>query len=194
MSDPGMTLEQFRACMGNATARRTVNIDLSDDQAALVFADQELLELYYRRWVKDRAISGASSIAVAPPPAPPAPLSAQAARAGWYPVKDGRRRWWTGASWGAFESVSVDAFDVPGRMSGFVLGLIAIFFVSLPIVALPLGIIGIVKSRKALRLLPTPTRGRGLAVAGIALSIVAVSLTSVFMLLAIPGALVRNFG
>lgn len=65
---------------------------------------------------------------------------------------------------------------VPGRVSGFVLGIIGIVFVSIPVVCLPVAITGFVKSRKARRLLPVGSRGRGLATAGWILCIVAVPL------------------
>jgi uncharacterized membrane protein YidH (DUF202 family) len=79
-------------------------------------------------------------------------------------------------------------------MPGFVLGVLSIFFVTIPFLCLPLGIVGWVQSSKAVRRIPVGSAGRGLAVAGLVLSIIGVSLTTLFMLLAIPGAWQRNFG
>lgn len=185
--DDHMTLEQFQATLRNKEARRRANVLLTDDQVALVLADPEMLEMYFVRWQRDRTLAGTSAVA-----APPVPV--QTAPAGWYDVEGGLRRWWTGSEWGSYYSEAQALADPPGRTVGFVLGILAMVFVAAPFLALPLGIVGWVQSRKALRLLPVPTRGRGLAVAGLTLSIIAVSLTSLFMLLAIPGAWVRNFG
>lgn len=122
--------------------------------------------------------------------------NAETAKAGWYNDGTGRQRWWDGSQWtDSLAPVTVvQQASVPGRVPGFVLGLIAILFTTLPIVCLPLGIIGWVQSAKALKRLPSMTHGRGLAVAGLVLSIVAVSSTTLIMLLAIPGAWVHNFG
>lgn len=182
-----MTLDQFQATLRNKEARRRANVLLTDDQVALVLADSDMLQMYFERWKRDGSLAGTSA-AVAPP------VPVQTAPAGWYPVEGGLSRWWTGSEWGSYKSESQAVTDPPGRVAGFVLGILAMFFVSVPFLALPLGIVGWVQSRKALKWLPVPTRGRGLAIAGLTLSIVAVSLTSLFMLLAIPGALVRNFG
>lgn len=124
--------------------------------------------------------------------------------AGWYDDGSGRQRYWNGTGWTESYAPSVPAkqvsiqqqpvMDVPGRTSGFVCGLIAAIFVAMPIVALPVGIPGWVLSAKAMKRLPEGSRGRGLAIAGLVLSICAVCLTSLFMLMAIPGALARNFG
>lgn len=84
--------------------------------------------------------------------------------------------------------------DVPGRVPGFVLGLVSVFFISVPVLCLPLSITGWVFAQKALRSLPAGTPGRGLALAGLILAIAATSITVLFMLLAIPGAIIHNFG
>lgn len=122
-----------------------------------------------------------------------APRNSGAVQPGWYNDGSGRRRWWTGTAWG--EQFEVDAAPfVSSRVPGFVLGLIAVLFIGLPIVCLPLGIVGWVQSAKALKAIPVGQMGRGLAMAGLILSIVAVSLTTLIMLLAIPGAYQHNFG
>ena len=64
----------------------------------------------------------------------------------------------------------------------------------MPIIALPLGIPGWVMSHKAMKRIPQGIKGRGLAIAGFVLAICAVCLTSLFMLLAILGILLANFG
>jgi len=182
-----MTMEQFRAVLRNLEARKRANINLTDEQAALVLEDDEVLTVYFDRWQRDGRLSGTPGRSESATPVQMAP-------AGWYVVEGGTRRWWTGTTWGSYENVNAALVDPPGRVAGFVLGLLAMFFVAMPILALPLGIVGWVQSIKALRLLPVGTRGRGLAIAGLTISITATSLTSLFMLLAIPGAWVANFG
>lgn len=86
------------------------------------------------------------------------------------------------------------AATVPGRVSGFVCSLVAILFTTVPIVAAPLSILGIVQSSRALRGQPPAHRWRGLPVAGLITGIVALSITVVLMIMAIPGAAQANFG
>jgi predicted lysophospholipase L1 biosynthesis ABC-type transport system permease subunit len=114
---------------------------------------------------------------------------------GWYP-SEGRQRWWDGQQWTEnYGPQPLPAVGVvPGRIPGFVCGLIAMFFTTLPIVSIPLGVVGWVQSAKALRKLPAPSRGRGLSIAGLVLSILALSLTAIIILLALPGIIRANFG
>ena len=116
---------------------------------------------------------------------------------GWYPDASGGQRWWDGTQWTEHRAPAVaqaqPLIHVPGRMPGFVCGLIGFIFVAIPIVAIPLGIVGWVESTKALRLSRDATRGRGLAVAGLVLSIASVAISALFVLLAIPGAIQANF-
>jgi hypothetical protein len=77
---------------------------------------------------------------------------------------------------------------------GFVLSIIGAVFVSAPIVCLPLSITGLVLSKKRLNFLNNKGPGTGLAKAGFIIGICAASLTTLFMLLAIPGAWQHNFG
>lgn len=118
--------------------------------------------------------------------------------AGWYDDGSGRNRYWDGAGWTAHYAPTVQPSTqqspVPGRVSGFVCGLLGLLFVTMPIVALPLGIVGWVLSAKAQKRIRSGAAGAGLTVAGLVLSIIAVCLTSLFMFLAIPGAMMRNFG
>lgn len=118
------------------------------------------------------------------------------APAGWYDNGAGSQQWWDGTQWGAplAPQQAIPGPNVPGRVPGFVLGLLAAFFVAAPFLCLPLGIVGWVQSSKAMRRMPVGTPGRGLAVAGLVLSIGAVSVTTLLMLLAIPGAWQHNFG
>lgn len=111
---------------------------------------------------------------------------------GWYRDGAGSARWWTGIAWSEPYSAQ-PALSIPGRIPGFVLGLIAALSTPIPLVCLPLGIVGWVQSAKALKVMPSGQQGRGLALAGFILSIAAVSLTTLFMLLAIPVAVERNF-
>ena len=119
------------------------------------------------------------------------------APAGWYDDGGGRRRWWDGSSWSDHYEPTVappTREAVPGRISGFVLGLVSVFFVTAPILCLPLSITGWVLSQKALARIPTGAQGRGLALAGLILSISTTAITVLLMLLAIPGAIQHNFG
>lgn len=117
-------------------------------------------------------------------------------KAGWYPDAVGRQRWWDGSRWtdNYAQGPAKSSVNVPGRTLGFVCGLVAILFTTLPIVSIPLGIVGWVKSAKALKQFPAATPGRGLALAGQVLSIVALSLTFIIIMLALPGIAAKNFG
>lgn len=94
---------------------------------------------------------------------------------GHYPFSDGTRRYWDGANW--HEPVYRAAPFIEGRVSGFVCGLIGAVLCSIFFVAIPLGIVGILNSRKALDAIPIGAPGRGLPVAGLTLSVVAIVLT-----------------
>lgn len=87
-----------------------------------------------------------------------------------------------------------DFTATPGRVSGFVLGIVALFFVTVPFLCLPPSITGIVLSTRAFRRIPPGGRGRTLAGWGVGLTIAATAITTLLMLLAIPGAIQRNFG
>lgn len=116
--------------------------------------------------------------------------------AGWYDDGTGRQRWWDGAGWTEHYAPAAAAVlePVPGRVPGFICGLIAILFTALPIASIPLGIVGWINSAKALKLLPPGTARRGLAVAGMVLSITALAITALIMVLALPGIVRANFG
>lgn len=77
---------------------------------------------------------------------------------------------------------------------GFVLSIIGAVFVTVPLFCLPLSITGIVFSKKRLNQLGNQTSGRGLAKAGLIIGSIATGLTTLLMLLAIPGAYQHNFG
>jgi hypothetical protein len=82
----------------------------------------------------------------------------------------------------------------PSATPGFVLSLVGLLFVSVPLFCLTLSIIGIVMSRRVKNSLVEGQQGFKLANAGFVIGIVAVCITSLFMLLAIPGAWQHNFG
>jgi hypothetical protein len=84
--------------------------------------------------------------------------------------------------------------DQPSGTPGFVLSLLGLIFVAGPIICLPLSITGLVLSRRAKDSLFEGQPGFKLANAGFVIGIVAICITSLFMLLAIPGAWQRNFG
>lgn len=181
------TPEQFRESLRNKEARRRIRVHLSDEQVALVLSDPDLFTVTFSRWQMYGLIAGTGADPFGPGPA---------ALGAWERVDSGLLlpEEPDNSDHHSREATGSEGVDPPGRVSGFVLGLLAVLFVAIPILALPLGISGWVNSNKALKALAFPARGRGLAIAGLTLSIVAVSLTSLFMLLAIPGAWVRNFG
>jgi hypothetical protein len=102
-----------------------------------------------------------------PPPTTPA---------GWYDDGQGRMRWWDGQSWtDAYAPVVVQPPRAPFNpfsILGFVLAIVGFFLAMGGVVGLGLGVLGLVASlggyRDAMR------RGRGLAVAGIVVSAVAI--------------------
>lgn len=183
-----MTPEQFRESLKNREARRRIRVHLSDEQVALVLSDVDLFRVTFAKWQMFGLIEGTGAAQLPPPvAASPTRVSREESDALWNRQSENSEQKLR------LSNARVEA-DPPGRVPGFVLGLLAMVFVAIPILALPLGISGWVNSNKALRALPFPASGRGLAIAGLTLSIVAVSLTSLFMVLAIPGAWVRNFG
>lgn len=119
-------------------------------------------------------------------------------KAGWYDDGSGRHRYWDGTGWtenyAPTVQPSLQQSPVPGRVSGFICGLLGLIFVAMPIIAVPLGVVGWVLSAKAWKRIPLGAPGAGLAIAGVVLSVCAISLASLLMLLAIPGAIMRNFG
>jgi hypothetical protein len=114
----------------------------------------------------------------APAPAPP----------GWYPTGNGEQRWWSGSGWAEKSPSTVYQSPPPipavaGRVSGFVTGLISLLTVTFTVVSAPLGIIGWVLSAKAIGSLPAGTPGRGLAVAGLTVSIISLAINLLYILL-----------
>ncbi|WP_243064767.1 DUF2510 domain-containing protein [Humibacter sp. RRB41] len=126
--------------------------------------------------------------------------------AGWYPdpSRRGRVRFWDGARWTSQYRPAVASTTVyappqtlpavpnPGSVGGFVCSLIGVLFVALPIVCIPLTIVGIVLSSRRLRHVPFGT-GRGITLWGLWLGIVGLAITVVIMVAAIPGAIQANF-
>lgn len=166
----GTTLAQFRNALENDYARSILGVELTAADAEFVASDPQLSEAFYRRWLATQATQFKRA-PTAPAVQSAAPLASQPYIARTAP-----------------ERVNT------GREAGFTCSLIASLFIPLPIVCLPLGIIGWVKSSGALRRIPVGTPGRGLANAGLVLGIVATTLTSLLMVAAIPGALLHNFG
>lgn len=179
--------DNLKKLLADRATREDAGFAMSDEQALLVVSDSELLQVYLERWRSRTSdlleASQGLNITASPKLAPP----------GYYQTQAGER-WWDGEKWGALkQGLSAPETGANG-VPGFVLGLLALFFVAVPIFALPLGIPGWVVSRKAQKRIPFGGRGRWAATTGLTLSIIAVSLTSLFMLLAIPGAWVANFG
>ena len=112
---------------------------------------------------------------------------------GWYLNAQGVQQWWDGSRWGPIappvyaSAPNVTAASRIHPVEGFVCGLIGLVLVSIPILNLALGITGWVFCAKALRVLRSGEKGRGLAVAGLVLSIVAVGLTPLFTFTAFFG-------
>jgi hypothetical protein len=112
---------------------------------------------------------------------PPMPLD-------WYPNGNREQQSWSGSSWAAKERVAPyqslpPTHTVAGRVSGFVTGLISLLSTSVTIVSVPLGIIGWVLAAKAMGRLPAGTPGRGLAIAGLTLSIISLGINLIYLLL-----------
>ncbi len=82
----------------------------------------------------------------------------------------------------------------PSATPGFVLSLAGLCIVSVPILCLSLSITGVVMSRRARNSRFEGQHGYKLAIAGVVIGVIAISITSLFMLLAIPGAWQHNFG
>lgn len=91
-------------------------------------------------------------------------------------------------------SARLSASDAGSSTTGFVLSLIGAIFITVPLICLPLSITGLVLSKKRLNQLGAQTSGRGLAQAGLVIGSIAAGLTTLLMLLAIPGAYEHNFG
>jgi len=75
---------------------------------------------------------------------------------------------------------------IPGRTSGFIFSIITALCVTIPLVCVPLGVVSVTLSVRALRRLPKGTAGRGLVVAALVIALAAVALT---LMLAISAAI-----
>lgn len=156
--------EQFKSALGNSYARRQLGFDQNQAEANWILADEVVARIYYDRWVAHQSDE--------PPPARQLPAPALRGAPAAAPSRQ----------------------DVPGRVSGFVLSIISVTFMTAPIFCLPLSVTGLVLSTKAMRAIPVGAAGRGLAVAGLTIGIATTSITTLLMLLAIPGAIQHNFG
>jgi hypothetical protein len=109
--------------------------------------------------------------------------------AGWFRDDNGIRRWWDGERWNdAAAPPKVERVpDIPGRLSGFFCGVAGAASVlwAPTIVSVPLGVIGLVQSARALRRVPSGVPGHGLAMAGLVCSIVATSVGALFFTLSV---------
>lgn len=103
----GTTFEQFKAALLNPAARRSIGIELNEEQARLVAGDEALARAHYDHWQRTYR-SGTMTIAespsnavVQPRPVPPPP--------GWYPGHNGQMQWWDGTQWvaGAYTNAVV---------------------------------------------------------------------------------------
>lgn len=79
---------------------------------------------------------------------------------------------------------------IPGRNSGFTLGILAALCSFVPLLCLPLGGIGLVQSLRAFRRVQRGQLGYGIVVAALVLNGAALSITFVLMIL----ATIRTYG
>lgn len=117
---------------------------------------------------------------------------------GWYSVEGGRQRWWSGSQWGDYApttppssaQVSATSIPVPGRVSGFVLGLISLLIAGgavTMVFSIAMAVVGWALAATALRQLKTGVPGRALAVWGVVLSVVALVVNTLAFLSFLAG-------
>jgi hypothetical protein len=73
---------------------------------------------------------------------------------------------------------------IPGRNSGFTLGIVALFSCLVPLLCVPLGAIGLVQSLRAKRRVERGKLGYGVVVAALVLNSAALAVTLTLVLLA----------
>lgn len=116
-----------------------------------------------------------------PPPTTPA---------GWYDDGQGRMRWWDGSGWtDAYAPVIVQrprAPFSPFSVLGFVLAIVGFFLALGGVIGLGVGVLGLVASLGGYR--DHVRRGRGLAVAGIIVSIASIVVGGVQLLRLFTGS------
>lgn len=98
--------------------------------------------------------------------------------AGWYDDGSGRKRWWDGQSWGPY-APPADTIESRGRpqingaaIAGLVLGIIALLLSWVPGAGVFVAVFGIIFSSVGLWLVKQRNSGRGMAAAGLVLSVV----------------------
>ncbi|QNE48699.1 hypothetical protein F1C58_16710 (plasmid) [Glaciihabitans sp. INWT7] len=197
----GTSLEQFRACLRSDQARGRLGLTLSAEDAIWVAEDPTRSADYYARWVSAReaeksapaAVVDASSEAehevVFQPVYVPTPVALPGRQS--VPVSGAQVRSTTTPPQTSIghRSTPTDASEVAGiptRGFGsgvlpFVLSLIAICFTTTPFIVLPLGLIGVVLALRLLLKSPLGYRGRGLAIAGLVIGVVAIGIDLAIM-------------
>ncbi|WP_130176573.1 hypothetical protein [Cryobacterium sp. SO1] len=165
------TYEQFKASFGSTTSREALGYAMNQAEANWFLASETNLHAYYVKWLTDPKPAKPTEPRPSPRTSSPA-----APHATWASPVSQR-----------------DFSSTPGRLGGFVLTILSIFFVTVPLICLPLSITGLAQSVRARNRIPLGAPGRGLTIAGVTIGIVAISLTSLLMLAAIPGALLNNF-
>ena len=171
VSEGETTYEQFKASFGSSDSREALGYTMNQAEANWFLASEKNLYAFYVKWLS--APKPLKPTEPRPSPLTGSPPAPQVTWASTVPQHD-------------FSST-------PGRLGGFILTVLGMLFVSVPLICLPLSITGLVQSAGALNEIPIGAPGRGLTVAGVTIGIVAISLTSLLMLVAIPGALLHNF-
>lgn len=176
------SISQFKNILENDVARALVGVNLSRSDALWIAGDNDRLTAYFNKWNLDQRDNGnvlVQTPAITPEIKPPTPSVAPS-----LPY----------ATPLPLPLPQPQPAATGGGAGGFVMSLVALVFVALPLLSLPLGILGLIFSRRFQKRALIGARGRRLATAGVILGISAISLTTLIMLLAIPGALVHNFG
>ncbi|ANP73019.1 DUF4190 domain-containing protein [Cryobacterium arcticum] len=165
-----MTFEQFKVSFGSTSSREALGYAMNQAEANWFLASEANLHAYYVKWLSE-----------------PRPATAREPR----PSPRAGSPYTPQSTW-ALPAPQLDFSRTPGRVGGFILTILGIFFVTVPLICLPLSITGLVQSVRARNRIPPGAPGRGLTIAGVTIGIVAISLTSLLMLAAISGALLNN--
>lgn len=111
--------------------------------------------------------------------------------AGWYDDGSGNKRWWDGQSWGPYEpsAKSTETHEHPqangAAIAGLVLGIIALLLSWVPGVGVFVAVFGILFSGVGLWLVKQRQSGRGIASAGMVLSVVSAVIFLLLLLLTV---------
>ncbi|MCU1404180.1 MAG: hypothetical protein JWQ43_483 [Glaciihabitans sp.] len=76
----------------------------------------------------------------------------------------------------------IPAAPIPGRLSGFIFAILTALACTTPLFCVPLGVFALIQSLRALRRAPKGTAGRGLVVAALVITVLALALTVMLMI------------